>query len=150
MTKPDAPITQNSLAAIDVAGIAVVIATGELEIKPIKVKQLPAFAKAIAPLAGLEFLKPRATIVKDGESAGFDVDIGFLLQGTYADDFINAVAIGSNLSRDALDNLDLADLINLGAAVLEVNLDFFTQRLMPQLSQITQNLLAKQAIATAV
>lgn len=87
-----------------------------VEITPIRVAELPRMIKACAPVFG-------------HLSAG-DVEGALLMD---ADSAIEAVAIGARMPREDLDKLGLDDLIELGAAVLRVNADFFARRLAPRL-----------------
>jgi hypothetical protein len=69
--------------------------------------------------------------VEDGK---FDPKVLFM---EHTDDILDLIAICTKKSRDWVDNLDVPDGINLFVTVLEVNLDFFVQNVLPSLLQAT-------------
>lgn len=87
----------------------------EVAVAPIKVRELPAFAAAVDPL--LQEIAAGAGVAA--------------LMMSNPEAFIKAVAIGARLERAFVDDLELDELLNLAAAVLEVNVDFFVRRLAP-------------------
>lgn len=83
-------------------------------IEPVSVADLPAFLKAIEPIAA--------------EIASGDI-MGALLR--HADAVIEATAIGARVERAWLDQQTPDVLVELASRVLEVNADFFVQRVLP-------------------
>lgn len=69
--------------------------------------------------------------VEDGK---FDPKVLFM---EHTDDVLDLIAICTKKSRDWVDELDIPDGIALFVAVLEVNLDFFVQNVLPSLLQAT-------------
>ncbi|MDP3334975.1 MAG: hypothetical protein Q8S55_23770 [Methylococcaceae bacterium] len=124
-----APKTIDDLAVITPSTMTLDLSIGRIEISPIKVKQLPAFTKAISPLL---------SGIMQGEAT---LD----LITSKAEDVINAVCAGAMMSREAVDALEIDELVKLGSAVLEVNADFFMKRVLPQLNQSAERL--NQALA---
>lgn len=97
--------------------ITLEIAGKTLTILPIKVGRLPAFIKAVSPFLGA---------FKTGAEVDF---IGLLAD--HGESVLDACAIGSGTDRAFIDDLDPAQLVQIAQAVVEVNMDFFTQSLAP-------------------
>lgn len=92
-----------------------------LDLTPLKVGEVPAFARAIQPMA-----------------ASLSVSPDWLaLLADHGDAVIEAVAIASRRPRDWVGNLDLDDAVRLAEAVFGVNADFFVRRLLPALTAAT-------------
>lgn len=127
----EATAAADPLEALAPREIRVEISTGPLIITPIRIKELPAFARAIEPFA-------QQIIATQGD----DLDVVELLTCNM-EEALTAVAIGARLSREALDALTLEDLAELAAAVIEVNLDFFTRRVLPRVSRLTEVLMRR-------
>ena len=90
-----------------------------LELTPLKLGEIPGFARAIRPLASSLSVSPDwlALLDEHGEAV------------------IEAVAIASRRPKDWLAGLELDDAVRLTEAVFEVNADFFIQRVWPSLSE---------------
>lgn len=95
----------------------------EIVITPVKVKHLPAFLAAIEPV-----------VRRLGAGAQDDL-LGAL--ATHAPNVIEATALGAGVSADWLGEQTPEVLVELAAAVLEVNMDFFVQVLMPRVTAAT-------------
>lgn len=95
-----------------------------IAITPIRVKELPAFMRAVESLFG---------------AAASGADIAALL-ALNTDAVIEAAAIGARQPRSFIDSLDLDELIDVAAAVLEVNADFFARRVAPRLAATSKTL----------
>lgn len=123
---------ESPVTTVDIGGAT------PIEIRPLKVGKLPPFARALRPM-----LPELAGLMSDeGLSAG---DLVGLI-ADHGDDLFDAVAIGAGIDRDAIIELEIDHLLELAAAVLKVNMDFFTQRLTPALSQVAKTM-ARQAEA---
>lgn len=101
-----------------------VVAGGKtLQITPLRVRQIPAFAAAVAPAAGLlmsgDVLKALAV---------------------HGDSMLQAVAVATGEPADWLGDLLPDDFIGLASVVVEVNADFFVQRLAPAIEAATAQL----------
>ena len=90
----------------------------EIAISPVKVKHLPAFLAAIEP------------VVRELGAGAQDDLMGAL--ATHAPNVIEATALGAGVSADWLGEQTPEVLVDLAAAVLEVNMDFFVQVLLPR------------------
>lgn len=96
----------------------------EIQIKPLKVGQLPAFARAIKPLGGA--IEAIAT-----GTAALDVAMLLGMIGDHGESVIEAVAVATGLSRDEINDATPDQLVELVVVVLKVNADFFKGRLTP-------------------
>lgn len=95
-----------------------------VHITPLKVGQLPAFARAIKPLgAAIEE-------VATGRRA-LDLQALLGMVADHGDAVIEATAIGSGVARETLNDATPDQLIELAVAVLKVNADFLRGRLTP-------------------
>lgn len=109
------------------------VAGERLSLLPIKTRELPGMMKAIAPILS--------------EVQSGDIFAAF---ATNADALIAAVAIGSRKDRAWVDELDLDDLVALASGVLEVNADFFVQRVLPGLTTAMEGVTAIMEGVTGV
>lgn len=96
-----------------------------LTITPVKVRDLPAFLRAVEPLAG----------------ALAEGDILAALTHN-AEGLIAATAIGAGVDRVWLEEQTLDVLVELAAAVLEVNAGFFAQRVLPVVTRAAEGIAA--------
>jgi hypothetical protein len=97
-----------------------------LSITPVKVKNLPAFLAAIEP------------VVRELGTGAPDDLLGAL--STHAPNVIAATALGAGVTADWLGEQTPEVLVELAAAVLEVNMDFFVQVLLPRTVAATEQL----------
>lgn len=115
-------------------GKEIALSTGEtLTIKPFKFGQLPkalSLAQAIAkPL--IEAYKSSA----DGVPAESNNMLILKVISEGGEDFIKLMSIAVGKDRAWFDNLESDDGAKIAAAFLEVNLDFFTQRVLPVIQE---------------
>lgn len=106
---------------IDPAGGIVQFGGRDVTIRPLKVGQLPAFARAIKPLAGM-FDKLDSITTADLLD----------LIADHGDNIVKAVSIASGISEKELQESDPVQLIALVAPIIKVNTDFFRLRLLMQ------------------
>ena len=99
--------------------VTLVIGGERLELTPLKVGDVPAFARAVQPVAASLSASPDwlALLAEHGEAV------------------IDAVAIASRRPPEWVTNLALDDAVRLAEAVFEVNADFFIQRVLPSLTE---------------
>ena len=104
-----------------------------LALQPLKVGQLPAFLRAIAPA-----IKQLTT-----------PEIDWLaLFGERGDDLLTAIAIAIGKPRGWVNDLAADEALLLAAKVIEVNADFFTRTVIPRLEGLfaqVKNLTPTQA-----
>jgi len=108
-------------AASDATGLAafvplerrVTLASGVVTVRPLTLRQLPAFARAVQTI--LPFLLAGQVIAALTEDAAA---------------LIAAVAAATGIAPEAMPE-DPAEFVDLAGAVVEVNVDFFARRLLP-------------------
>ena len=121
----------DTFAALPPVPVTLVIGGERLELTPLKVGDVPAFARAVQPVAASLSASPDwlALLAEHGEAV------------------IDAVAIASRRPPEWVTNLALDDAVRLAEAVFEVNADFFIQRVLPSLTEaatrVSQTLGAK-------
>ena len=126
----------DTFAALPPVPVTLVIGGERLELTPLKVGDVPAFARAVQPVAASLSASPDwlALLAEHGEAV------------------IDAVAIASRRPPEWVTNLALDDAVRLAEAVFEVNADFFIQRVLPSLTEaatrINQTLGARSTGAT--
>ena len=106
-------------AALPPVPVTLVIGGERLELTPLKVGDVPAFARAVQPVAASLSASPDwlALLADHGEAV------------------IEAVAIASRRPIDWVAGLGLDEATRLAEAVFEVNADFFIQRVLPGLTE---------------
>lgn len=110
----------------------VTVAERSFTIEPVRVKNLPQFLAALEPVA-------REVAAGDVLSA----------VAKHTSGMIEATAIGSGADRAWLGEQDAEVLVTLAAAVVQVNADFFVQRVMPRLEEAARYLTDRIVAATA-
>lgn len=108
--------------------VVLCIAGKEIPVAPIKVRNIPAFARAAAPVMAA---------MASGDLLAAVAEAG--------DELIAAVAIATGEPADWLGDLDADDFVRLAGAVIEVNADFFARKLAPAIAAASE----KVANATA-
>lgn len=112
----------NELEQLQPQSVVVKVRAEAVIVTPILVKELAAFTKAVA------------SMLQTIQEADPDNLMTILLM-SHTEAIIRAIAIGIRRDMDFVNNLDIDDLVKLGNAVLEVNIDFFIQRVLPALQQ---------------
>lgn len=92
-----------------------------LQVLPIKARQLPGMIRACASFYHLLDIDAQVDIPALVASGGESV--------------LEAVAIGLDKSVEWVGELDCADLVRAATTVLEVNVDFFIQAVLPELEK---------------
>lgn len=127
---PASTTATDDLAAVIPPKKYLSIAGVDVEIVQIKIGRLPLVLRAVQPL--------RHMIVK--QDGPFDMAGMFML---YADECLTLLAALSGQPREWIDALDIDDAIRLLSALLEVNMDFFVQRVLPLMPSLLRGLRAK-------
>ena len=109
----------DTFAALPPVPVTLVIGGERLELTPLKVGDVPAFARAVQPVAASLSASPDwlALLAEHGEAV------------------IDAVAIASRRPPEWVTSLALDEAVRLAEAVFEVNADFFIQRVLPSLTE---------------
>jgi hypothetical protein len=112
-------MTGDAFAALPPVPVTLVIGGERLELTPLRVGDVPAFARAVQPVAASLSASPDwlALLAEHGEAV------------------IDAVAIASRRPPEWVTNLALDEAVRLTEAVFEVNADFFIQRVLPSLTE---------------
>jgi hypothetical protein len=101
------------------------VAGRTFQVHPLTIGQLPRFTKAVRPLM--------AEIGKD------DFDVVALI-AEHGERLTEAIAIVTHASVDEIGALPAEAIVPLATAVVEANLDFFAQRLLPAFVQAADRL----------
>jgi hypothetical protein len=109
----------DTLAALPPAPTSIVIGGERFDLTPIKVGEVPAFARAVQPVAASLSASPDwlALLAEHGEAV------------------IEALAIASRRPTAWVTGLELDDAVRLAQAVFEVNADFFIRRVLPSVTE---------------
>jgi len=109
----------DTFAVLPPVPVFIEIAGERIDLTPIKVGELPAFARAVQPLAASLSASPDwlALLAEHGEAV------------------IAAIAIATRRPVEWVAGLDLDEAVRLAEAVFGVNADFFIRRLLPSVTQ---------------
>lgn len=109
----------DTFAVLPPVPVSLEIAGERIDLSPLKVGEVPAFARAVQPIAASLSASPD----------------WLALLAEHGDAVIEAVAIAARRPRDWVMNLDLDEAVRLAEAVFGVNADFFIRRLLPSVTQ---------------
>ena len=106
-------------AALPPVPLSIEIAGERIDLTPLKVGEVPAFARAVQPIAASLSASPDwlALMAEHGEAA------------------IAAIAVATRRPAEWVAGLDLDEAVRLAEAVFGVNADFFIRRLLPSVTQ---------------
>ena len=112
-------MSKDTFAALPPVPAFVEIAGEHIELTPLKVGEVPAFARAVQPIAASLSASPDwlALMAEHGEAA------------------IAAIAVATRRPVEWVAGLDLDEAVRLAEAVFGVNADFFIRRLLPSVTQ---------------
>jgi hypothetical protein len=121
-------------------GTLVTLADGsEVSVRVVNGRTLPKVMAFIGTVAAdLNLKLSDADTIKDALIAKLD-DVGFLLKliANYSNAIYEIMALTTSLgTTDAVEELTLEDLVIVGQKVLEVNRNFFTDRIIPLLRSL--------------
>jgi hypothetical protein len=110
---------KDTFAALPPVPASIEIAGERIELTPLKVGEVPAFARAVQPIAASLSASPDwlALLAEHGQA------------------LIEAIALASRRPVDWVAVLDLDEAVRLAEAVFGVNADFFIRRLLPGVTQ---------------
>lgn len=117
-------MTDETFAALPPVAETVIVGGETLDITPLKVGELPIFARTVRPFAGKLGADPDwlRLLAEDGESV------------------ILALAIACRRPPEWVSNLALDDAIRLAEAVFGANVDFFIRRVVPEITRVSQRI----------
>ena len=106
-------------AALPPVPLSIEIAGERIDLTPLKVGEVPAFARAVQPIAASLSASPDwlALMAEHGEAA------------------IAAIAVATRRPVEWVAGLDLDEAVRLAEALFGVNADFFIRRLLPSVTQ---------------
>ena len=109
----------DTFAALPPVPVSVEISGEHIDLTPLKVGEVPAFARAVQPIAASLSASPDwlALMAEHGEAA------------------IAAIAVATRRPVEWVAGLDLDEAVRLAEAVFGVNADFFIRRLLPSVTQ---------------
>ena len=109
----------DTFAALPPVPVSVAISGEHIDLTPLKVGEVPAFARAVQPIAASLSASPDwlALMAEHGEAA------------------IAAIAVATRRPVEWVAGLDLDEAVRLAEAVFGVNADFFIRRLLPIVTQ---------------
>ena len=110
---------KDPFAALPPVPVSIDIAGERVDLTPLKVGEVPAFARAVQPIAASLSAAPDwlALLAEHGEAV------------------IAAIAIATRRPVEWVSGLDLDEAVRLAEAVFGVNADFFIRRLLPSVTQ---------------
>ena len=133
-------MSATGLDIITPAERTVTIGSESITVTPIRMGKLQAFTHALEPIFG-----------KVMEAIQGDADMLHVI-AHHTGNMIDAVSIGTGLSRERIEELLPDEFLDLASAVLMANADFFARRLLPRvsatLSQVKQQVEAIGATAS--
>jgi hypothetical protein len=117
-------MTYETFAALPPVPETVIVGGETLDITPLRVGELPIFARTVRPFAGKLGPDPDwlRLLSEDGESV------------------ILALAIACRRPPEWVSNLALDDAIRLAEAVFGANVDFFIRRVVPEITRVSQRI----------
>lgn len=117
-------MTDDTFAALPPVPETLIIGGETLDITPLKVGELPIFARTVRPFAGKLTADPDwlRLLSEDGETV------------------ILALAIACRRPPEWVSLLALDDAIRLAEAVFGANADFFIRRVVPEITRVSQRI----------
>ncbi len=117
-------MTDETFAALPPVAETVTIGGEALDVTPLKVGELPIFARTVRPIAGKLSAAPDwlRLLAEDGETV------------------ILALAIACRRPPEWVSGLALDEAIRLAEAVFGANADFFIRRVVPEITRVSQRI----------
>jgi hypothetical protein len=120
-------MSDNHFAALPPIATSIVIADETIELTPIKMGELPAFSRAVQPIA-----------IQLSASSDW-----LALISEHGEALIEALALATRRPHEWVAALELDDAVKLASIVFEVNADFFIQRLLPSITEAAARIEAR-------
>lgn len=105
----------------------------DLVLKPLTFGQLPKAIKIVEKLGGLFETTFKKSKVTDANTVMKFITLG-------GDDFIDLMCLGVGKPREWFDTLPMDEGISLTISFIEVNVSFFTQRVLPMMLTATEQI----------
>jgi hypothetical protein len=114
--------------------VVVMVKDESITVRQMKMKQLPKIMKVVAPYYG----KLKESQEKAKKDKGELDLLGIVME--YFDPVADTVAILVEKDREWVDDLDIDEMVRLLEVVIEVNVDFFIQKVLPSLPRLVKEL----------
>ena len=121
----------DDVSVLEPSGSSVPYQGRVIDVRPIKVGQVPAIVRAARPV--IDAVLALESLPDSDDTAMVDVLLDLL--GTHGDAVFVAAALFTGESEDTLRDGDIDEFIRLATAVIGVNRDFFAQRVAPLLKE---------------
>lgn len=128
----------DDLSVVAPEPIVVVVKGERIEVKQVKVGQLTKVMRIVHPFYD-KLTKAKAEADRKQES--FSVNL-FQIVVEHTDPAIEIITVLTNKDRAWVEDMGIDELVALFGAVVEVNLDFFLQKVLPSLLKLTAGLSA--------
>lgn len=122
--------------------IVVTVKGQDVEVRQIKVGQLTKVMRIAYPF----YDKLRALKDAAQKNGGTSLDL-YQLVFEHGDSVLEIVALLTGKDKAWVEDMDVDELVALFSAIVEVNLDFFIQRVLPSLSKLVEGLNAPVKIS---
>jgi hypothetical protein len=119
-------MSTNELEVLLPQGKQVSIKNANITITPFKFGELPKVFKAIEPISNVLFS------AVNGGSNQIGIISSILAQG--GDNVLDLMVIGSRQPREWIEQLEMDEGVDLLTAILEVNVGFFVQKVLPMVN----------------
>jgi hypothetical protein len=126
----------NDLEVLLPQGKQVTVQNANITITPFKFGELPRVFKAIDPISNVLF--------KSLSSGGNQANLITTIMSEGGDNILDLMAIGSRKPREWVDTLEMDEGVELLGAILEVNVSFFVQKVLPQINSKLEAVLPGQ------
>jgi hypothetical protein len=115
----------------------ITVAGETIEVSPLRVRDLPAMARALAPIATAipaiaGAANPTAALA---QAASEDV-------GRWIEAIISGVAVATGRPEEWVGELEIDEIITLAGAVVEANVDFFVRSILPRIQDAARRVTA--------
>jgi len=120
---------KDEYSAIEPISEEVVFRGKSYVVAPLTVGQIPRFARALKPLAGVDLL---------GSLSAADAGTILALVADHGESLIEAVAVATGVPKAEIEAASADELIGIAMIVVGVNGDFFSRRLAPAISKALQ------------
>jgi hypothetical protein len=118
--------TDNDITKLLPAPVKVTVGEVELEIKPFKFKDFGTVSKHLGAILKSDIK--------------FDLQGFITVMGDHAEAVADILRIATNRTAAWVENLSIDDAFSIAAAIVEVNMSFFVQKVLPRVTAATSHL----------
>lgn len=135
------PVKRVNFEFVDPMQIATTIRGEEVVFSPLLVGEVPAFSRAVEPIAGLLPEVMSVASAPDDQAGPLLAAVLFRAVADQGDSVIRAVAIAGRRPVEWVSKLHADELVAMASLAIEVNADFF-QRAMPSIKLVGRQMRA--------